>query len=157
MSLEKKGPQALWRSKGGFTTKVHAIVSGIRDLFGFILTPWNTSDAPIWNTMIDCLLPEPETDQWKQITHLLADRWYDSDEIRELLIERGIIPVIPWRKNRKQKIEYDKVLYKRRNEIERFWLFAKYKRRFFTRYEKLDICYAGIVILTAIWFILNSL
>ena len=107
--------------------------------------------------MIDCLLPDPETKQGKQITHLLADRGYDSDETRELLKERGIIPVIPGRSSRKEKIEYDEILYKRRNEIERFWLFAKYKRRFFTRYEKLDICYAGIVILTAIWFVLNSL
>ena len=122
-----------------------------------MLSPGNTHDGPIGNAMIECLLPEPETEEAKKITHLAADRGYDSNETRELLRGRGIEPVIPGKKNRKPQVEYDKELYKRRNEIERFWRFAKEKRRFFTRYEKLDICYAGIVILSALWFVLNSL
>ncbi len=46
---------------------------------------------------------------------LLGDKGYDSDEIRDDLVERGIEPVIPPRSNRKTQIEYDREAYKRRN------------------------------------------
>ncbi len=50
---------------------------------------------------------------------LLADKGYDSDEIRGDLAKRGIEPVIPPRSNRKAAIGYDREAYKRRNLIER--------------------------------------
>ena len=50
---------------------------------------------------------------------LLGDKGYDSDNIRDDLVERGIEPVIPPRSNRKTPIEYDREAYKRRNLIER--------------------------------------
>lgn len=50
--------------------------------------------------------------------HLLADRGYDADWFRDGLLERGITPCIPPRKNRKRQIDYDKTLYKQRHKVE---------------------------------------
>jgi transposase len=99
--------------------------------------------------MIQTLLPEnsylPEDNQ---IRYFLADRAYDTNDIREALIERDIETVIPPKKNRLDKtITYDKVLYKERNIIERNWLFLKHFRRIFTRYDKLDANYSGFILL----------
>ncbi|WP_445083694.1 transposase [Candidatus Neptunichlamydia sp. REUL1] len=52
---------------------------------------------------------------------LLADRGYDSDPFRKILVERGIIPVIPGEKSRKVTIQYDEHTYKERNAVERFF------------------------------------
>lgn len=94
--------------------------------------------------MIQTLLPENEyLPLSNQIQYFLADRAYDTNDIREALIERDIQAVIPPKKNRVDKtITYDEVLYKERNIIERNWLFLKHFRRIFTRYDKLDTNYA---------------
>lgn len=99
--------------------------------------------------MIQTLLPEnsylPEDNQ---IRYFLADRAYDTNDIREALIDRDIEAVIPPKKNRVNKeIIYNKTLYKQRNIIERNWLFLKHFRRIFTRYDKLDVHYSGFILL----------
>ena len=79
------------------------------------------------------------------------DRAYEDDKTRTLAIQRGFIPVVPPKKNRKEPWEYDKELYKRRNEIERFFLRIKRFRKVFTRYDKLDIIYIAVVTLSMIF------
>jgi hypothetical protein len=71
--------------------------------------------------MIQTLLPENEYLTPKnQIQYFLADRAYDTNDIREALIARDIQAVIPPKKNRVDKsISYDETLYKERNIIER--------------------------------------
>lgn len=94
--------------------------------------------------MIQTLLPENSLlPKDNQIQYILADRAYDTNDIREALIERDIQAVIPPKKNRLDKtITYDEVLYQERNIIERNWLFLKHFRRIFTRYDKYDTNYA---------------
>ena len=75
------------------------------------------------------------------------DRAYEDDKTRALALKRGLIPVVPPKKNRKTPWEYDTVLYKRRNEIERFFLRIKRFRKVFTRYDKLDIIYFSVLTL----------
>jgi len=53
---------------------------------------------------------------------------------------------IPPKSNRKEPWEYDKELYKRRNEIERLNRRVKEYRKVFTRYDKLDVIYLGFVL-----------
>ena len=65
---------------------------------------------------------------------LIADRAYEDKQTRTIMKEQGFIPVIPPKKNRKQRWEYDKELYKRRNEIERYFCRLKSFRKVFTRY-----------------------
>lgn len=67
---------------------------------------------------------------------MLADKGYDSDAIVEHVEAMGAKAVIPPKRNRKQKREYDKGLYKQRNRIERCFSKLKCFRRFATRYEK---------------------
>lgn len=79
------------------------------------------------------------------------DRAYEGKATRNLASAHGFIPVVPPKKNRKRPWEYDKELYKRRNEIERFFLRIKRFRRVFTRYDKLDALYLGVLTLAMIF------
>jgi transposase len=63
---------------------------------------------------------------------LLADKGYDSDRIRENLLFRGILPVIPPRSNRTQDIPCDFRRYRDRNRIERMFNRLKQFRRIAT-------------------------
>ena len=71
---------------------------------------------------------------------------YSQDkQTRTIMKEQRFIPVVPPKKNRKQSWKYDKELYKRRNEIERYFCRLKRFRKIFTRYDKLDIIFTSIV------------
>ena len=82
---------------------------------------------------------------------LLMDRAYEGNETRQLVLELNMIPVVPPKSNRLDPWEYDRELYKKRNEVERLFRRLKGFRRIFSRFEKLDvlflafICFAFIV------------
>ena len=78
---------------------------------------------------------------------LLADKAYDSDDLRDALIAQGCLPVIPCNASRAQRLPYDKELYKARSEIECTLNLLKQTRRFATRYEKTLRNYAAVVAL----------
>lgn len=78
---------------------------------------------------------------------LLADKAYDSDDLRNALCAQGCAPVIPSKASRAQRISYDKELYKARSEIECTFNLLKQARRFATRYEKTLRNYAAVVAL----------
>ena len=89
--------------------------------------------------------PEPKV--------LIADKGYDSDAIREDLIERGAEPVIAPRKNRKVQQPIDGYIYALRNLIERCFSKLKHSRRLATRYDKTAASYIGFVLIASarIW------
>jgi len=78
---------------------------------------------------------------------LLADKAYDSDDLRDALIAQGCLPVIPCNASRAQRLPYDKELYKARSEIECTLNLLKQARRFAPRYEKTLRNYAAVVAL----------
>ena len=78
------------------------------------------------------------------------DRAYEGDNMRVTAKELGYTPVVPPKKNRIDPWEYDEELYKRRNEVERFFRRIKRFRRVFTRYDKLDIVFAGFILFAMI-------
>ena len=80
-----------------------------------------------------------------EVVYLIMDRAYKGDRTRVKGIELGYMPVVSPKANRKVAWVYDKELYKKRNEIERFFLRLKRFRRVFTRYDKLDIMYSGFI------------
>lgn len=82
--------------------------------------------------------------------YLLMDRVYEGDETRALAEEFGYIPVVPPKSNRKNPWNYDKQLYKQRNQVERLFRRLKRFRRIFTRYDKLDIIFLSFVHLALI-------
>jgi transposase len=125
----KKGQQAeqgLGRSKGGFTSKIHAKVDALGNPLQFINTPGQTSDIT----------------QAKALTHdardcyVLADKGYDADYLRSDLQQQRCITVIPGKSNRLLAIKYDKYIYRERHLIECFFSKIKQFRRIFSRYDK---------------------
>ena len=82
---------------------------------------------------------------------LLMDRAYEGDKMRAVAKKLGYNPVVPPKKNRIDPWEYDRILYKRRNEVERFFQRIKRFRRTFTRYDKLDIIFAGFILFAMIF------
>jgi putative transposase len=89
--------------------------------------------------------------------NLLADRGYDADWLRNALINKGITPCIPPKKNRKRHIDYDKSLYKQRHKIEN--MFAKLKdwRRIHTRYDRCaHTFFSAICIAATVAFWINQ-
>ena len=77
--------------------------------------------------------------------HVIADKAYDSQEFLQSIIDRGAIPVIPPRSNRKELHSYDKYLYRERHLVECFIGKFKHYRRIFSRFEKLDRSYLGFL------------
>jgi transposase len=132
--------QALGRSCGGFSSKIHAKVDALGMPLAFVLTAGQVHDSQIANELV----ADSESD------YLLADRGYDSDAFRESLRSRGITPVIPGKKNRIIPVEYDKHIYKERNLVERFFNRIKHFRRIATRYDKTSIMFLGSLTVIAI-------
>ena len=73
------------------------------------------------------------------------DRAYEGDVTRQLALDLGYQPVVPPQQNRLDPWEYDRILYKRRNEVERLFRRLKGFRRIFTRFEKLDVMFLGFI------------
>ena len=78
------------------------------------------------------------------------DRAYEGDETRDLARDLGYQPVVPPKANRLIPWEYDRVLYRRRNEIERLFRRLKGFRRVFSRFDKLDVMFAAFVLFALI-------
>jgi len=78
------------------------------------------------------------------------DRAYEGDETRSLGVELGYIVVVPPNPNRLHPWEYDRVMYRRRNEVERLFRRLKGFRRVFSRFDKLDVMFAGFVLFALI-------
>ncbi len=134
----KKGghtAQALGRSRGGFSCKIHACVDALGNPLRFILTGGQRNDITQASD-----LTAGYTCEW-----VMADTAYDSDAFLKEIWDRGAVPVIPPRSNRKEPREYDKHLYRERHLVECFFNKIKHYRRIFSRYDKLDRSYMGFL------------
>jgi len=90
-------------------------------------------------------------------THMLGDKGYDANWFRDALIERGIIPCIPSKTNRKVQIDYNKTLYKQRHKIENMFGRLKDWRRIHTRYDRCaHTCFSAICIAASVIFWINQ-
>ena len=89
------------------------------------ITAGQTSDYLGFDLVMADNLPEPSV--------LLADRGYDSDNIRKTMEVRDVVPVIPMRKTRKLRVAVDRRLYRLRNLVERCFNKLKNARRVATR------------------------
>ena len=126
---------ALGRSKGGLTTKIHALTDGLGNLVDLLLTGGEVHDSTQALALI----------QGKEVGAVLADKGYDSDDIRRQILKQQAVPVIPPRSNRKEPIDYDKHLYKARHLIENFFSKIKHFRRVFSRFDKTPLSYLSFI------------
>ena len=133
--------QDMGRSRGGLTSKIHAVVDTNGLPVHLALTPGEAHDNRLCSVLLSALLPQ---------TMLLADRGYDADWIRELARQQGAWANIPPKRNRKDPICFSPYLYRARNLIERFFNKIKQCRRVATRYDKLAANYLAFVKLASI-------
>ncbi|WP_307617811.1 IS5 family transposase [Variovorax boronicumulans] len=138
-ALEKNGPQAIGKSRGGWNTKIHLLAADARTAVTFSLSPGQAHDAPEGRELLR-RLGAPN----RQL-HLLMDRAYEGNETRQLALDLGFIPVVPPLRTRVEPWEYDRAMYKRRNEVERLFRRLKGYRRIFSRFEKLDVMFTAFI------------
>ncbi|HEY2468787.1 MAG TPA: IS5 family transposase [Terracidiphilus sp.] len=138
-AFKKNGPQAVGKSRGGWTTKIHLVAANARTAITFALSPGNAHDAPQGRALLEELGPMPEG------LPLLMDKAYEDNLTRQLVLDLGMVPVVPPKSNRIEPWEYDRALYKKRNEIERLFRRLKGFRRIFSRFEKLDLVFLAFL------------
>ncbi len=85
------------------------------------------------------------------------DRAYEDDATRRVALELGYQPVVPPKSNRLEPHDYDREVYRRRNEVERFFCRLKRFHRIDTRCDKLDIIFLTAIHLVLIYDMLNSM
>ena len=82
---------------------------------------------------------------------LIMDRAFEDDHTRYIAQMLKFEPVVPPKSNRTNPWGYDKELYKKRNEVERFFRLIQGFRRIFCRFEKLDIMYLAFIQLALVF------
>jgi transposase len=141
--------QLMGRSRGGLTSKIHAVVDtkGLPVRLG--LTAGEAHDNRLVLTLLSRL---------KSGAMLLADRGYDANWIRTLANQNGAWANIPPKRNRKEPICFSPYLYRARNLVERFFNKIKQCRRVATRYDKLAANYLAFIQLASIrlWLDVNE-
>ena len=140
-----QGAEALGRSRGGFSTKLHILVDALGNPVEFILTPGQEADVT---------QAEPLIEGQKAGAYIL-DKAYDSNAVVAAARRQGAEAVIPSKKNRKVPREYDKHLYKERKKVEWFISLLKQYRRVATRYEKTARNFLGFVHVASIMVLLR--
>ncbi len=127
--------QALGRSRGGFSTKIHIVVDALGNPLDFVLTGGQAADV----NQAPTLLAGRESD------YVMGDKSYDADSLIELIETQGAIAVIPPRANRKELRWYDPALYKERHAVECLVNKIKQYRHIFSRFDKLAHRYLGFL------------
>lgn len=141
--------QSMGRSRGGLTSKIHALVDSNGLPVRLTLSPGEAHDVRLDGKLL-CRL--------KSGSMLLADRGYDADWLRELAMKKGAWANIPPKSNRSDPICFSPYLYRARNQVERFFNRIKQCRRVATRYDRLAANYLAFVQLASIrlWLRLNE-
>lgn len=128
------------RSRGGFGSKIHGVLSPLGHPVKLKLTGAEAGDSPHLPALIAGIPTRA----------VLADKGYDSNANRKAIVRKGAEPCIPPRSNRIEEIVYDRHLYKERNVVERYFGRIKLYRRVATRFDKKAANYLGFVWLASI-------
>ena len=142
----KKGgsDHAIGRSRGGLTTKIHAVVDAQGLPVRLVISPGQASDKTIAPSLL-ANLPAAQA--------LVADRGYDAQAILNLVRQAGGEAHIPTSRDRKVQRSVDPALYRQRNLVERFFCKLKHFRRIATRFDKLARNFLSAILLasTRLW------
>ena len=125
------------------TTKIHMLCDTLGRPLRFLITPGQAND----------ITAAPDLLEGQEAGAVLADKAYDSNDLRKRIADMKAEAVIPSKRNRKVAIPHDTDIYKHRNRIERCFNRLKHFRRFATRYDRRTIHFSGFVHLAAamIW------
>lgn len=132
--------QAVGRSRGGLTCKVHLLTDALGYPVRFVVTGGERNDI----TQAPALLPPGSAAQ------VVCDRGYDADWWRDRLVAAGHQPVIPGRRGRLVPPTYDPHLYRARHLVENAFARLKSARRIATRYEQTTASFAAFFALACV-------
>jgi len=150
---------ALGRSRGGWTTKIHALVDHVMRPVGLIVGPGHAGDNPQLVPLLDDYQGVRVQGRRRSL-HLLADKAYSPPSTRTQLRARRIPHTIPERRDQKDRRKakgsqggrppkFDKQRYVERNTVERGFGRLKQWRGIATRYDKYALTFLGGVLLAA--------
>lgn len=152
MATAEHTDEALGRSKGGFSTKIHLRAEGGGKPIALLITAGQRHEQTVFKTLM-------ETGAVKRVgqgkprirpERVVGDRGYSSRKIRWYLRKRGIRAVIARQKGERRRGHFDEACYRKRNVVERLVNRLKQFRRIATRYEKRAVNYLGMLTLAAI-------
>ena len=135
------------RTRGGLTTKIHALVDALGRPIALKLTEGQAHDGRSAHDMLTSL---------GDGDILLADRAYDSDRLRQDMADRGAWANIRAMPHRKDPPMFCHWVYRQRNAVERFFNKIKHFRAVATRYDKRDDNYLASVKLASVRIWLRS-
>lgn len=115
------------------------VAADARTAITFALSPGQAGDAPQGRALLESLGPP------NRPLCLLMDKAYEGNETRQLALDLGFIPIAPPLHTRVEPWEYDREMYKRRNEVERQFRRLKGFRRIFSRFDKLDVMFTPFI------------
>ena len=131
--------QAIGRSRGGRTTKIHALTDRFCRPLRLLLTGGQVPDCIAAEELL-ADLPDGAA-----VVH--GDKGYDSDKIRAQIEAAGAAPNIPPKSNRRWKPGFSGALYRNRNAVERMFARIKDFRRIATRYDRrADVFLAAVAL-----------
>ncbi len=113
--------QALGRSVGGFSTKVHVKAEGFGTHMHFVLSSGERHDTVAFSELVKGgKVKRQERGRPKHRSqYLVGDKAYSSNVIRQQLRRTGTNAVIPKRSNQKRRGRFNRGLYRERNRVER--------------------------------------
>jgi len=145
--------EALGRSQGGFSTKIHLRSEGRGQPITFLITAGQRHEQSAFEALMETGAVKRKGRGRPRIRpdRVVGDKGYSSRKIRHYLHRRGIGAVIP-RQKRERRTRFDKIAYRKRNLVERLVNRLKGYRRIATRYEKRAIYYLGMLTIASIVF-----
>ena len=148
--------EALGRSRGGFSTKVHLRAEGGGRPLAIVLSGGERHESRFVEALLAgvCVRRAARGRPRHRPVRLVGDRGYSYPTVRRLLARRHIRAVIPRRRDQhpgdRRHAPFDRVAYRERNRVERLVNRMKQYRRVATRYEKRAAHYLAMVLLSAL-------
>jgi transposase len=155
--------EALGRSRGGLTTKIHLAGEGSLRPLAMLVTPGQGGDAPQMIPVLERIrVPRPDGGRPRtRPDHLSGDKAYSSRRNRRYLRRRQIKHTIPERRDQQahrlrrdssggRPAGFDAARYVRRNEVERVINRLKASRAVPTRFDKRAYVFHGTVVVAAL-------
>ena len=138
-NISSQAEQAIGKSRGGKSTKIHLAVDSGGLSIHFELSGGQAHDVSYGESLV---VSSPEAEV------VVADNGYDSQALRELIKSRNAKHVIPRKGNSKQgNDDIDWCMYRYRHLVENAFLKIKKYRAVATRYDKLARNYLSVVAL----------